>query len=56
MPPGEYGVAAYAEVHLACDSFPVLKLFSPIDLRLSPKHDCPDERIGAVRRLDAAGS
>jgi hypothetical protein len=37
------------EVHLAFDSFPVLKLSSPIDLRLSPKHDCPDERIGAVR-------
>src|SRR5258708_34172829 len=51
----EYGVAAYAEVHLAFDSFPVLQLCFPIDLRLSPKHDCSDERISSVWTLDTAG-
>jgi hypothetical protein len=49
MAPGEYGVAAYAEVHLAFDSFPVLKLSSPIDFGLLAEHDCPDERVGSVR-------
>jgi hypothetical protein len=37
------------QVHLAFDSFPVLQLLSPVDSRLSPEHNCPDERIGAVR-------
>ena len=56
MTPGENRTAANAELHLAFDFFPVLHHFFPIDLGLSPEHDCSDERIGAVRRLNAAGS
>jgi hypothetical protein len=48
MPPWKYGVAADAELHLAFDSFLILQHFFPINLGLSPEHDCSDERIGAV--------
>jgi hypothetical protein len=48
MPPGEYGVAAYAEVHLAFDSFPVLQLCFLIDSGLLAEHNCAYERISAV--------
>ena len=48
MPPGKYGVAAYAEVHLAFDSFPVLQLCFPIDSGLLAEHNCAYECIGAV--------
>jgi hypothetical protein len=48
MPPGEYGVAAYAEVHLAFDSFSVLQLCFPIDSGLLAEHNCAYERISAV--------
>jgi hypothetical protein len=40
--------ALIIQLHLAFDSFPVLRHFSPIDLGLSPEHDCSDERIGTV--------
>jgi Phytanoyl-CoA dioxygenase (PhyH) len=42
VPPGEYGVAADAELHLAFDSFPVLQHFLPIRFGLLAKHDCSD--------------
>jgi hypothetical protein len=48
MLPGKYGVAADAELHLAFNAFLVLEHFFPIDMGLSPEHDCPDERVGSV--------
>ena len=44
------------QVHLAFDFFLERYGFLPIDLGFLTKHDCPYERIGAVRRLDTAGS
>ena len=54
MPPGKYGVAADAELHLAFNAFLVLDHFFPIDFELLAEHDRSDERIGPVRRLNAA--
>ena len=39
MSPGEYGVTAYAEVHLAFDFFLVLQLFLPVEIGLVVEHD-----------------
>jgi hypothetical protein len=37
------------ELHLVFDFFLDRQRFFPVDLRLNPEHDCPDERIGAIR-------
>jgi hypothetical protein len=41
--------AQIIELHLVFDFFLDRQQFFPIDLGLLAEHDCPDERISAVR-------